>query len=85
MKFTIVVSSIKFCSRVEWVQMVKIQIPPKENEQQQLIASVVVLIIVAVVVAILSKLLVGLVIFLLGAVFSIGSQVVTNSPLDKDK
>jgi hypothetical protein len=64
--------------------MVKFDIPPKENRTAQIVASVIVLIIVAVVAAILSKLIVGVIIFLLGAVFGVGSQVAGGGPLDKE-
>lgn len=65
--------------------MVKFDIPPKEDERKQLVASVVVLLIVAVVVAILAKVFVGIVVFLLGAAFGVGTQVIKSDPLDKDK
>jgi hypothetical protein len=64
--------------------VVKFDIPPKENFTKQVIASIVVLVIVAVVVAILSRLIIGVVTFLLGAVFGVGSQVVGSGPLDKE-
>ena len=65
--------------------MAKFTIPPKENFTAQTLASIIVLIIVVVVVAILGKLLVAGIIFLLGVIFGIGSQVVNTEPLDKDK
>lgn len=65
--------------------MVKFDIPPKEDEGKQIIASIVVLLLVAVVVAVLSKLFVGLIVFLLGAGFGVGAQVISSNPLDKDK
>lgn len=64
--------------------MVKFDIPPKENFTKQVIASIVVLVIVAVVVAILSRVVVGLITFILGAVFGVGSQVFGAGPLDKE-
>ncbi len=65
--------------------MADFDIPPKENRSKQVIASVVVLLVVAVVIAILSKIIVGIVIFLLGAVFGVGTQFAGAGPLDKDK
>lgn len=65
--------------------MVKFDIPPKEDERKQIIASIAVLLIVAVVIAILGKLFVGAVIFLLGAAFGVGTKVVTFDSTDKDK
>ena len=63
--------------------MADFDIPPKENRTKQIIASVVFLVVIAVVVAVLSKIIVGIVIFLLGAVFGVGSQFMGAGPLDK--
>lgn len=70
---------------VECRQMVKFDIPPKEDERKQLVASVVVLLIVTTVLIILGKMIAGLVIFLLGAAFGVGAKVISTNPLDKDK
>ena len=64
--------------------MVKFDIPPKENYSKQLLMSAAVLILVAIVVAIFTKVIVGFVIFLLGAIAGIGSQVIRDNPLDKE-
>ncbi len=65
--------------------MPKFSIPPKENFTAQTLASIAVLLIVVIVVAILGKLLVAGIIFLLGVIFGIGTQVVNTGPLDKEK
>lgn len=56
-------------------------IPPKENLGQQLLVTAIVLIVIAIVLAIFAKLVVGLIIFLLGAIAGIGSKVVDNNSL----
>lgn len=56
-------------------------IPPKENVAQQLLVSAIVLIVIAIVLAIFAKLVVGLIIFLLGAIAGIGSKVVGDRSL----
>lgn len=63
--------------------MPEFDIPPKPKLSQQLLMTAAVLIVVAIVVAVLAKLVVGLIIFLLGAVFAVGSQVTKDNPLDK--
>lgn len=65
--------------------MVKFDIPKKENFTTQVITSIVVLVLVAVVVAILSKLLVGVIVFLLGAVFGVSSQYMGGGPFSKNE
>lgn len=63
--------------------MAAFDIPPKPKLSNQIIASVLVLIVVAVVVAILTKLVIGFIIFLLGAIAAVGSQVAKGNSLDK--
>ena len=63
--------------------MAELDIPPKPTLSSQLLASAAVLVVVAIVIAIFAKLVVGLIIFLLGVVFGIGSQFIKDRPLDK--
>lgn len=57
---------------------------PKENYKKQLLMAAILLIVAGLVIAVLSKLIVGGIIFLLGAVFGVGAQVTGNNPLSKD-
>lgn len=65
--------------------MADFTIPPKPNLAKQLLASALVLIVVGIILAILAKVTVAFVIFLLGAIAGVGSQVFKDNPLDKDK
>ncbi len=62
--------------------MAEFDIPPKPSLSKQLLMTAVVLIVVAIVVAIFAKAIVGLIIFLLGAIMGVGSQVTKDKPLD---
>ncbi|MEI6481267.1 MAG: hypothetical protein WCO19_03115 [Candidatus Saccharibacteria bacterium] len=59
-----------------------LDIPPKPNLSKQLLMTAVVLILVAIIVAIFAKAIIGFIIFLLGAIMGIGSQVTKDNPLD---
>ena len=59
--------------------MAEFDIPPKENLGKQLLATAILLIVVGIVVALLTKALIGFIIFLLGAIAGVGSQVAGNN------
>lgn len=63
--------------------MAKRTIPEKPNFKNQLLVSGVVLLVTAIVVGILAKMFVAVVIFILGLVFSIGSQAGGDNTFDK--
>lgn len=69
--------------------MKEFDIPPKEDRVRQALASVAVLLVIVIVLAILGKILVAGIIFLLGAAFGVGMQAGDNNPLtnffSKDK
>lgn len=60
-------------------------IPENPSRSQQLLMSAIVLLIVAVIVAILAKVIIGFIIFLLAAGAGVGSQVIKDGPLDRQK
>ena len=64
--------------------MPKFSIPPKGHRQAQVMTSVIVLIIVSVLVAIFAKAMIGLVIFLLGAIFGAGASFASSSSIDEE-
>lgn len=64
--------------------MAKFDIPPKPNLAKQLLASALILIATGIVFAILAKLTIAFIIFLLGMIAGIGSQVVRDNPFGKD-
>lgn len=64
--------------------MAEFDIPPKENISKQLLATALVLIAVGILIAVFAKFIVALVIFLLGAIAGIGSQVTKSGPFNKE-
>lgn len=62
--------------------MAEFDIPPKPSLSKQLLLSAAILIVVAIVVAVFAKATVGFIIFLLGAIMGVGSQVTKDKPLD---
>lgn len=59
--------------------MAELDIPPKENLGKQLLVTVILLIIVGIVIALLTKALIGFIIFLLGAIAGVGGQVIASN------
>ena len=64
--------------------MTKLSIPPKDNLGRQLLMTAILLLFVGIVVALLAKALIGFIIFLIGAIAGIGSQVAASSILKGD-
>ncbi len=62
--------------------MADFDIPPKPQLSQQLLITAVVLVVVAIVVAIFAKAIIGFIIFLLGAIAGVGSQVTKSGPFN---
>jgi uncharacterized membrane protein len=60
--------------------MAEFDIPPKPKLSQQLLMTALVLIVVGIVLAIFAKAVVAFIIFLLGAIAGIGSQVTKSGP-----
>lgn len=63
--------------------MTKLDIPEPPKLSQQLLLISVVLFVLAILTALFAKVIIGFIIFLLGAIMGIGSQVAKNRPLDK--
>ncbi len=63
--------------------MADLEIPEPQKLSKQLLLIAVVLIVVGVFIVVFAKVAVGIVVFLIGAVFGIGSQVSKDNPINK--
>ncbi|MCA9330058.1 hypothetical protein KDA11_05390 [Candidatus Saccharibacteria bacterium] len=62
--------------------MAKFDIPKKDSLAKQLLVTALLLLVVGIVVSLLVKAFLGFILFLLGAIAGIGSQVMANKPFD---
>ena len=63
--------------------MANVDIPEPQKLSKQLILIAVVLAVVGALIVVFAKVAVGIVVFLIGAAFGIGSQVTKDNPLNK--
>lgn len=63
--------------------MTKLDIPEPPKLSRQLLWIAVVLVVLGILAVIFAKVIVAFIIFLLGAIMGVGSQVTKNRPLDK--